>query len=92
VRYSPDRLLSETGCRLGGDVTLHRLPDRQQAQHGDIKIGRGPTIAGLQPPGSCGPDRKVARQKKIPLQHEAMSATSGTDTAPSSGLVGIPSA
>jgi putative aminopeptidase FrvX len=57
-------------------------PTVNKPQHGDIKIGSGPTIThgGCNHPEVVARIEKVARQKKIPLQHEAMSATSGTDT------------
>ncbi len=51
-------------------------------QHGDIKVGRGPTLTR----GGCNHTEvvsrlvKVARDRKIKLQFEAMSASSGTDT------------
>jgi putative aminopeptidase FrvX len=57
-------------------------PTVSQPQHGDIKIGKGPTITH----GGCNHREvvrrleEVAGRKKIKLQHEAMSATSGTDT------------
>lgn len=57
-------------------------PSVSQPQHGDVRIGKGPTLTH----GGCNlsvlVDRleEVARSKNIPLQHEAMSATSGTDT------------
>ena len=57
-------------------------PTVNQAMHGNIKIGQGPTLTH----GGCNhPDvverlEQVAKGAKIPLQHEAMSATSGTDT------------
>lgn len=57
-------------------------PTVNQAMHGNIKIGQGPTLTH----GGCNhPDvverlEQVAKEAKIPLQHEAMSATSGTDT------------
>ena len=57
-------------------------PTVNQQMHGAIKIGGGPTLTH----GGCNHsdvvDRleQLARQEKIPLQHEAMSATSGTDT------------
>jgi putative aminopeptidase FrvX len=57
-------------------------PTVSKAQHGDVKIGNGPAITH----GGCNHSEVVARieavakTKKIPLQHEAMSATSGTDT------------
>jgi putative aminopeptidase FrvX len=57
-------------------------PTVSQAQHGDIKIGHGPTITH----GACNHPEVVARleqvaqEQLISVQHEAMSATSGTDT------------
>jgi len=57
-------------------------PTVNKAQHGDIKVGQGPALTH----GGCNHKEVVARlegvakAKKIPLQHEAMSATSGTDT------------
>jgi putative aminopeptidase FrvX len=57
-------------------------PTVNKQQHGDILLGGGPSITH----GGCNHSEvvarieKVARQKKIALQHEAMSATSGTDT------------
>ncbi|HKQ40462.1 MAG TPA: M20/M25/M40 family metallo-hydrolase, partial [Verrucomicrobiae bacterium] len=57
-------------------------PTVNQQMHGAIRIGGGPTLTH----GGCNhPDvverlEQAAKQEKIPLQHEAMSATSGTDT------------
>ncbi|MDB6111986.1 MAG: Peptidase family protein [Pedosphaera sp.] len=57
-------------------------PTVNKAQHGNTKIGQGPTITH----GGCNHSEvvarieQIARAKKIPLQHEAMSASSGTDT------------
>ena len=57
-------------------------PTVNQQQHGDVKVGRGPTLTH----GVCNhPEvmtrlETVARAQKIKLQHEATSATSGTDT------------
>ena len=57
-------------------------PTVSKMQHGEVKIGGGPTITH----GGCNHSEVVARietvakSKKIPLQHEAMSSTSGTDT------------
>jgi putative aminopeptidase FrvX len=57
-------------------------PTVSKAQHGDIHLGKGPALTH----GGCNHSEVVARleavakAKKIPLQHEAMSATSGTDT------------
>ncbi len=57
-------------------------PTVSKAQHGDIKIGKGPAIThgGCNHPEVVARLEEVAAKKKIPLQHEAMSATSGTDT------------
>ena len=57
-------------------------PTVSKAQHGDVKIGRGPAIThgGCNHPEVVARIEAVAKAKKIPLQHEAMSATSGTDT------------
>lgn len=57
-------------------------PTVDQRQHGDIRLGMGPALT------HGGPNHKailqrletVAASKKIPLQHEAMSNSSGTDT------------
>jgi putative aminopeptidase FrvX len=57
-------------------------PTISRQQHGDVKVGRGPTLTH----GVCNhPEvmarlEAVARSQKIKLQHEATSATSGTDT------------
>jgi len=50
--------------------------------HGDIKIGEGPTLTHGTNNHVEVVERleKVAKTRKIPLQHEANSATSGTDT------------
>jgi endoglucanase len=57
-------------------------PTVSKAQHGDIKIGKGPALThgGCNHPEVVKRLEAVAAKKKIPLQHEAMSATSGTDT------------
>jgi putative aminopeptidase FrvX len=57
-------------------------PTVHKPQHGDVRIGKGPTLTH----GGCNHSEVVARlesvakAKKIPLQHEAMSSSSGTDT------------
>jgi len=57
-------------------------PGLNKQTHGDIKMGKGPTITH----GICNhPEvvkrvEQVAAKTKIPLQHETVSATSGTDT------------
>jgi putative aminopeptidase FrvX len=57
-------------------------PTVSKTQHGDIKIGGGPAIThgGCNHPEVVKRIEEVAKAKKISLQHEAMSATSGTDT------------
>jgi endoglucanase len=57
-------------------------PTVSKAQHGDIKVGKGPTLThgGCNHPEVVARLEAVAQAKKIPLQHEAMSSTSGTDT------------
>jgi endoglucanase len=57
-------------------------PTVEKSQHGDVKIGRGPTLThgGCNHPEVIARIEAVAKQKKIELQHEAMSETSGTDT------------
>jgi putative aminopeptidase FrvX len=57
-------------------------PGVNKPQHGDVRVGKGPTLTH----GGCNHSEVVARLEavakanKIPLQHEAMSSTSGTDT------------
>ena len=57
-------------------------PTVSKTQHGDIKIGGGPAIThgGCNHPEVVARLEVVARAKKVPLQHEAMSSSSGTDT------------
>jgi putative aminopeptidase FrvX len=57
-------------------------PCVNKVQHGDIEIGKGPTLThgGCNHPEIVARLEKIASDHKIPLQHEAMSATSGTDT------------
>lgn len=57
-------------------------PTVSKAQHGDVKLGSGPAIThgGCNHPEVVARLEEVAAKKKIPLQHEAMSSTSGTDT------------
>jgi endoglucanase len=75
-------------------------PTVSKPMHGDIAIGQGPTLThgGCNHPEVVARLEAVARQKRIKLQHEAMSATSGTDTdvifwtrgGIPSGLVSLP--
>jgi putative aminopeptidase FrvX len=57
-------------------------PTVSKTQHGDTRIGSGPAIThgGCNHPDVVARIEAVAKAKKIPLQHEAMSSTSGTDT------------
>ena len=57
-------------------------PTVNKQQHGDIRIGGGPAIThgGCNHPEIMARVQQVAKARKIELQHEAMSATSGTDT------------
>jgi endoglucanase len=57
-------------------------PTVSKTQHGDTRIGKGPCIThgGCNHPEVVKRLEEVAAKKKIPLQHEAMSNTSGTDT------------
>ena len=57
-------------------------PTVNQQMHGAISIGGGPTLThgGCNHPNVVDRLEEVAKQEKIPLQHEAMSANSGTDT------------
>jgi len=58
------------------------VPTVSKALHGDVKIGAGPTLTygGPNHPEVVSRLEKVAGKRKIPLQHEAVSSTSGTDT------------
>ncbi len=57
-------------------------PTVSKASHGNVKIGGGPAIThgGPNHPEIVARLEKIAHAKKIPLQHEAMSSSSGTDT------------
>jgi putative aminopeptidase FrvX len=57
-------------------------PTVSKQLHGDISIGGGPALThgGCNHPEVVARLEAVAKAKKIPLQHEAMSASSGTDT------------
>ena len=58
------------------------FPTVSKQQHGNIKIGQGPAVThgGCNHPEVVARLEQIAKTKKIPLQHEAMSGTSGTDT------------
>jgi len=73
----------EPAVALVVDVThATDYPTIAQTTHGDVKMGAGPTITH----GTCNhPEvvhriETVAKKLRIPLQHETVSATSGTDT------------
>ncbi len=57
-------------------------PTVSKPQHGDVKIGSGPTLThgGCNHPEIVDRLENLAGKLNIPLQHEAMSASSGTDT------------
>jgi endoglucanase len=57
-------------------------PTVSKTQHGDTRLGQGPAIThgGCNHPEVVKRLEEVAKKKKIPLQHEAMSNSSGTDT------------
>jgi len=57
-------------------------PSVNKAQHGDVRLGKGPTLThgGCNHPEVVARLEAAARKARIPLQHEAMSNTSGTDT------------
>ncbi|HTB83229.1 MAG TPA: M42 family metallopeptidase [Candidatus Sulfotelmatobacter sp.] len=57
-------------------------PTVSKTQYGDTRLGKGPAIThgGCNHPEVVKRLEEVAARKKIPLQHEAMSASSGTDT------------
>ena len=57
-------------------------PTVNKAQHGDTKVGKGPSVThgGCNHPEVVARIEAVAKAARIPLQHEAMSSTSGTDT------------
>jgi len=56
-------------------------PTVSQQLHGDVKVGKGPTLThgGCNHPAVVARLEALARKEKIKLQHEAMSASSGTD-------------
>src|SRR5437867_1196888 len=57
-------------------------PTVNQPRHGEVKLSNGPTLThgGCNHPEVVERLEELARKLKIPLQHEAMSASSGTDT------------
>jgi endoglucanase len=57
-------------------------PTVNKPQHGDVRIGGGPTLThgGCNHPEVVARIEQIAKSKKIALQHEATSGTSGTDT------------
>lgn len=57
-------------------------PSVSKTQFGDIKIGGGPALThgGCNHPEVVARLEQVAVEQKIPLQHKAMSGSSGTDT------------
>jgi endoglucanase len=65
------------------DVThATETPGIDSAQHGEVKLGGGPSITHgtCNHPGVIGRLLDCARAEKIPIQHESSSRYSGTDT------------
>jgi putative aminopeptidase FrvX len=58
------------------------VPTVNKAMHGDVRIGKGPTIThgGSSHPEVVARLESIAARHQIPLQHEAVSSSSGTDT------------
>ncbi len=56
-------------------------PGVSKAKHGDVKLGQGPTVTRGVRNHPVVVDRieQVCKEREIPLQYEAVSATSGTD-------------
>ncbi len=90
-------LMEEIGCLGARQIAYALKPDAalvvdvthatdyptvSKAQHGDIHLGKGPTLSHGGPNHAEVVARieKIARNAGIPLQHEAISSTSGTDT------------
>lgn len=90
-------IMEEVGCLGARQIAYSLKPDAalvvdvthatdyptvNKAQHGDIRIGQGPTLThgGCNHPILVERLETVARKNKIPIQHEAVSSTSGTDT------------
>jgi putative aminopeptidase FrvX len=91
----------QPGIALVVDVThATDYPTVSKTQHGDVRIGKGPALThgGCNHPDVVTRIEEVAAAKKIPLQHQAMSNTSGTDTdvifwtrgGIASGLISLP--
>jgi len=91
----------QPGVALVVDVThATDYPTVSKTQHGDVKMGRGPALThgGCNHPEVVARIEEVAAARKIPLQHQAMSNTSGTDTdvifwtrgGIASGLISLP--
>jgi putative aminopeptidase FrvX len=57
-------------------------PTVSQQQHGDVKLGKGPSVThgGCNHPEVVARLEAVAKRQKIKLQHEASSNNTGTDT------------
>jgi len=57
-------------------------PTVSKAQHGEIAIGKGPTLThgGSSHPEVVARLEKIAEQRRMKVQHEAVSGSSGTDT------------
>ena len=72
----------QPGVALIVDVThATDYPTVNKLQHGDVRIGKGPALThgGCNHPEVVARLESIAKTRKIPLQHEAVSSTSGTD-------------
>jgi endoglucanase len=58
------------------------VPTINKPMHGDVRIGAGPTLThgGSSHPELVARLEDIARRRKIAIQHEAVSSSSGTDT------------
>ena len=81
AQMATHRLMPEACLCL--DVThATDTPGINQAQHGEVKLGAGPTVShgGANHPLLAGRLLEVAKGKGLPVQHEASGRFTGTDT------------
>lgn len=72
----------EPDCAIVIDMThATDTPGIDHGRHGKVKLGGGPTVThgNGNHPALVSHLMEIAKRKKIPLQHEAVSQTSGTD-------------
>jgi endoglucanase len=58
------------------------VPSVKKSTHGDVRLGAGPTVShgGANHPDVVARLERVAKRRRISVQHEATSASTGTDT------------